>query len=481
VMKKSFLMIVFLFCWIYPVFSDALIKKEQHSIKNEYLFQRIPPHTLLQGAIITDIYKDRTGFIWIATYEGLLRYDGCDIIKYEHDPFDKNSLSNNYIENIVEDEQGFLWLSTRNGLDCFDPKNKTFTHYIHDETNADSISDNWINFICMDDENNLWIGTRKGVLDYFDRTSKRFKHYTMNTKKSYPIYTMEFDQQGNLLLGMKSISKLIRFNTTQETFEEIQLVEPGSPRFDTICIEIDKQGVVWIGTWKAGLFRYDPQSNQVEQFVEDVEKKNQYPHFLKNSIIREIHIDENGLMWLLVLNEGITLFDYATKEFKHIQAESGIEKGLVSNGLSAICGDNTGLIWFGSLHEGICFYSPYSILFNYWKSNPDDPHSLRSDDIFSIISDRDGKIWIGARKGGLSVYDPLTQTFTNYKHNPDDPTSILDRLIIGRLYEDKQGKIWICYWSGQPALDVYHPETNTFHRVEKSQSGNEYSCDSRGS
>ncbi len=71
------------------------------------------------------IYEDRAGIIWIATGDGLNKFDGKTFTVYRH----KQGLAGDLVMGILEDKQGYLWISTDKGLSKFDAERETFRNY----------------------------------------------------------------------------------------------------------------------------------------------------------------------------------------------------------------------------------------------------------------------------------------------------------------------------------------------------------------
>jgi len=90
-------------------------------------FQSISMKEGLPGSIITDFEQDSLGFMWIATNDGLCRYDGTNFIVFKYDPNNDNSLWNNYIQKLFIDKNQNLWIMTTNGLNKFDLKKNSIT------------------------------------------------------------------------------------------------------------------------------------------------------------------------------------------------------------------------------------------------------------------------------------------------------------------------------------------------------------------
>lgn len=82
----------------------------------------------LSQGMVNAIIQDAYGFMWLATKDGLNRYDGYSFTVFRHDPEDSTTVRNNYIYSLLEDKQGRLWVGTSEGLDLFDRTTETFRH-----------------------------------------------------------------------------------------------------------------------------------------------------------------------------------------------------------------------------------------------------------------------------------------------------------------------------------------------------------------
>ena len=91
----------------------------------------------LSQSSITEILQDRRGFMWIATRDGLNRYDGNTFVVYKHNPNDPGSLSANFVLDLMEDDPGNLWIATNfGGVNKFDTATERFVRYRHDPNNS---------------------------------------------------------------------------------------------------------------------------------------------------------------------------------------------------------------------------------------------------------------------------------------------------------------------------------------------------------
>ncbi len=197
------------------------------------------PRSLGPGAVKV-IYGDRAGALWIGTEEPgtLSRLDpGTGEGKgeasprpyftvYRYDPANPDGFPNTYgVRAILEDREGFLWLGTYNGLVRLDPRTGTFTQFRHDPDDPHSLSDDFVWSLYEDPEGGetvprpyLWVGTHGGLNRLDDREAGRFTVYTIEDGlPGDAIAAILGDDAGNLWLATMG-GGLSRFDPRTETF-----------------------------------------------------------------------------------------------------------------------------------------------------------------------------------------------------------------------------------------------------------------------
>lgn len=81
----------------------------------------------LSNSLINTIFQDSRNYIWIATEDGLNKYDGVKFSIYRNDKLNTHSLKNNYVRSLFEDSKGRFWVGCINGLMLYDRVNDSFT------------------------------------------------------------------------------------------------------------------------------------------------------------------------------------------------------------------------------------------------------------------------------------------------------------------------------------------------------------------
>ena len=84
------------------------------------------PDENLSSSLINQIYQDKRGFIWIATENGLNKFDGMKFSTYKHIPEDESSLKNDYVRTVFEDSSGNFWIGCIDGLMIYDRASDSF-------------------------------------------------------------------------------------------------------------------------------------------------------------------------------------------------------------------------------------------------------------------------------------------------------------------------------------------------------------------
>ncbi len=184
----------------------------------------------LSGDRVRNLLYDREGRLWVGTHlSGLSRMDADaggegesgKFRRYENDPANPRSLSDDLVYSLYEDREGGIWVGTSNGLNAYDPECDCFTRYGFRMDGQGSMTDKAGLSILEDREGNLWVGTFVG-LNLLDRETRSFAHFT--EKDGLPndvVYGILEDASGSLWLSTnKGISQ---FDPEKKTFRNFDV------------------------------------------------------------------------------------------------------------------------------------------------------------------------------------------------------------------------------------------------------------------
>jgi ligand-binding sensor domain-containing protein/signal transduction histidine kinase len=180
----------------------------------------------LSSDIVSRILIDHAGTMWVATYNGLDRFDPRTghFAVYKQDT---RSDDEEYF-NLTEDTGGFLWMGSWGGLNRFDPKSGQFTVYAHKANDPSSLSDNAVTSTYVDHSGTLWVSTENG-LNILNRVTGTFTHYYVKDGlPSNAVSCILEDQLG--MLWMSTNRGLSRLDPTSKTFLNYSTVDglPGN-------------------------------------------------------------------------------------------------------------------------------------------------------------------------------------------------------------------------------------------------------------
>ncbi|TLY71180.1 MAG: hypothetical protein E6K46_07060 [Gammaproteobacteria bacterium] len=123
---------------------------------------------LPQGTVFATL-QDSQGFVWLATEDGLVRYDGHELFRYAYSRTARGGLPGNYIEAIVEDRHHDLWIAIKDGgLARWQRATDNFIVYRHDPKDTGSLASNAVHTLLVDADDRVWVGTFDAGVDVLE-------------------------------------------------------------------------------------------------------------------------------------------------------------------------------------------------------------------------------------------------------------------------------------------------------------------------
>lgn len=381
------------------------------------------------------VVQDGQGFIWLATRNGLNRYDGHAFRIYKNIPGQAGSLANNYVNTLFCDSRHRLWIGTNGGLDRYDAVNDSFVH-----VNLNITSGKPVNAIAEDRSGRIWIGTPYG-LDWIGAAGG----VAPPRLTGMDVRTVFEDSQGTIWIGTADgIKRLIprhggwRVTTITHTSAAGSL----SNNYVSTFAE-DNQGRLWLGT-HAGLDLYHPGT---ESFT--------VTHPLLE--IRKIIRDRKGKLWIGTL-EGLIVLDPATGRDTSYKEDPENRHGLSHNSIYSLFQDAGATIWIGTYFGGANMVYSYTTPFTVYQNSKF--HSSVSNNVISAFAQDQGHLlYIGTEGGGMNILDQRTGTFTVFKDRAGDATSLGSNLVK-IIYRDRAGRIWVGTHDG--GLRQFDPRSRQF-------------------
>ena len=397
---------------------------------------------------VYSLKQGNNGYLWIATGEGLVQYDGFEFKVYTED----DSLADAFVNTLYIDYKGSLWCGHKNGNLSY-LKDGAFHKIMLEETNQK------INAIDEDEENNIWaIEQRKGLI----KIDKDYKVTTYFGRKKYKIrnyYSLATIDKTNFLIGTSEGLYHVIFEDDTYNKVEVSKVE-GIPetRINTIVESKSRNGQYWIGTDDSGFYQYQTGSDETEHMTDN---KLCLKFNIEKETVNDIYEDQDGNLLLATKKNGvIKLFYNSTQDVYTESMNFSTINGLEVNYITQILSDREGSYWFGTYGGGVAnLVNQYFIFYNLEEIG------FKSQKVHSILKSGN-QLWLGL-DNGLIKHDPLC--FTDFEFY--DPALGVPRDKITQLYEDSKGRIWAA--TANKGLYYRNPNELRFkpYSYTKSESG----------
>lgn len=402
----------------------------------------------LSNSNIRSLTLDSAGMIWLATQRGLNKLDPAisKFTKYLADTSSSGKLSSNNVFSVFQAKNGTIWVGTESGLDRLSPDGNVFENYKYDPGDIESLTEGFVYSITEDRSGQLWVGTSVGGLSKFNQRGTRFEKYRHvasdpSTIGDEDVYALLEDKQKGLWVG--TVKGLYYRSRPEGGFENFRGI-----REYTRALYETRDGVIWIGT-TARLRSYDPRTGVVTDFQYDPNKPNEVGFMM-------IYEDHDGKMWLAASNDELCTFDRSTGKFQKFRNGPN-RAGMTSvNKILAILQDRLGQMWIGT-RGGVYQFDPATENFRAYKNNESDPDSISSSPVGAIYEDKSGTLWFGTSGGGLNRFDRNTEKFEHF--------TVREGMPIDNVYEileDDIGHLWLTTDRGLARFNVEKRQFRTF-------------------
>jgi ligand-binding sensor domain-containing protein len=395
---------------------------------------------------ITQMTFDQSGYLWIATVDGLNRYDGYSFKICRHEDDDSTSVKSNFITGLQLDKNGRLWVSYgKGGLSAFEESCQCFNHYGKNDTTKFSVDKTAMGRMFFDSENTLWFCGKALGLNKYDAVTGKVKNFHLpDIDNRYPEPDLSnyngvndiYERDG--LFWLATANGLYSFDKKTESFKYFQYapIDINKARADyflQILPENDKG--FWLPSWGGGISWFDLKS----------EKFTTYRYISTDlntaigNIVSHIAVKDENTLWVLTSEKGLGTFDKRTG--KYTFREDATQTNTFPTRFTAFPLFTPEGIMFLSSETGLMKYNPYAKLFNY-KVLP--IHMTQNNDKYVItdIVDTDDKMYFAVTFGdGFNVLDKKTGKLTAY--NVDVPKGSRSKYSFGRaLHLDQHNQLW---------------------------------------
>lgn len=444
-----------------------IVTKAQAQFNSELSFARIGLEEGLSQSAVLDIVQDSQGCLWLATQDGLNKYNGYDFTVYRHDSRDTTTLANDFLYALDIDVHDRLWIGTESGLSCYDANRDAFRNYsLKDSLNkrlavthvaiVDSLSLLFLagNRLYMFDvheglskpaeltgfvdveqcysltrrDSLIYIGTDKGLYIY-SGGKKEVRKYSFKELENCRILTALMQAPSYLWVATEG-QGLYRFDLSDATVRHYTARGERCIGSDYVrSLALDHWNRLWVGTFTS-LNIYRQEDDTFEQYVNDPSN----PASLSQTSVRSLYCDRQGGMWMGTYFGGLNYYHEQKNRFRYISRMPG-RNSLNNNVISCIVEDKKQNLWIGT-NGGLNLYDKQKGLFRAFTT----ADGLPSNDIKALQVDEERQeVYIGSHAGEFSILHVPSGRIENFM--PSD--RVTDGRSVYTLTPKGKDELWV--------------------------------------
>lgn len=357
--------------------------------------------------MVIGITQCNDGYIWLATYKGIARFDGVNFTTYNYSSSD--AIQSVTIQSLTKDSEGNLWFASQRGLVKF--SNNTFSR----DPNLIKLNNISVEALFFDNNtSSLWIGTTSdGVFRYKSMVLEEMTAFREISKGV--VKSIISDKSGNIWFGTEG-GNLVKYN--DDGFEQVEgKTSPGG----IASFYSNNKGEVWIAA-EQGVFKIE--KNKLI-FCEDI----------KVDRVSSIIEDNHNTLWI-GSESGLYRYHINTRFLDHINEDKGLSNNLIKD----LFVDNESSLWVATYRKGIQKFTDGLI------TNFSENEGLSSDLITSIVQVDENTFYVGDEYGNVNVLkdDQISQLKFRTEISNDRLKS---------LYFDSKRNLWISTYGGLIKLE----------------------------
>jgi ligand-binding sensor domain-containing protein/two-component sensor histidine kinase len=400
---------------------------------NSFQFETYTTNNGLTDNSISKTIIDKKGFLWIATRNGLSRYDGYSFKNYTYLPGDSTSLRSIWTTDLTIDADGTLWISTEGGLCYYDAQ---YDHFRYLNTAAD-IHILYNGPLCRSkDSTTLWIAAEDGLTQVNTR-AKTFKHTAL--KRIPDPQCIAADDQGRIMIGTRC-NGIFLYHITTDHYQKLAV--PAVPSdCQVMALYKDADGTLYAGTNAGLLYFIDTTAYLCTTALPGIQ-----------------HLDFDDIMCITAFpsltgqhtllcgtyDNKMLVFDKRSKKFIYHWQNKNARLSNMPHGIFSCLSVHRNILWIGT-DKGL-----YKLNMDVQDLVAENiPQLLFSDNLVlvkQILGDKVKKelLWLSLDKpvGGIALYHVKDKKVISWLSIPTRQTNTDDCIAYNDLQADEQGTVW---------------------------------------
>ncbi|MCW3090890.1 MAG: hypothetical protein JWP81_1959 [Ferruginibacter sp.] len=478
--KTCFLLRFIVCCWFTAVAAIASGQPMQ-----QFLFTHLGIRDGLASDETMAVQQDKTGYIWIATLDGLQRYDGKRLYTFRSSIANDQSIPNDMVKQVLLDKQDRLWLCcSENRVGFFNVSDFTF-HEAAVRFPKETVATTEGRLFTDNNGRIMLLLAGAGVFTYNEsRNEFAAGDNPFRVPDGWKINWITQDQLRNNY-WIACDSGLVKFNPAKKTLsyrgqntDDDEIIAAFAHLHWVNTPYIDKSGRCWLLAWptkeQTFFYSYDPAIKKTTEWA------SQFNRLLANKyyFIHTIKEQKDGTIWVI----GGNLFARLNKQgtaFEMIPHNLPGEFSIRYDGVKQLYEDREDNLW-ACTNNGLFRFNPAAQLFHVILNKRLNKDSVYGSDVTDILQTKDGNILVSTWGNGLFPYDknfnPINVDFVNQSQRlGENLTWCIHQRSNGDIWRGNQyGTLFISYCDAKQTEKIQPPvfEGKTIRQIAEDSSGN---------
>lgn len=396
-----------------------------------------------------------------------------------------DGLSNDSITDIVEDRRGYIWIATTDGLNRFD--GYKFKKYLHELDNPRTIPEQFVRQLFVDSRGELWITSSRGLAKYIPQTDS-FERYT-SANQDFENDRFSFLSELNDGAVITANERhFYQYNRPLNKFEALNFSGERLPSYVSDIYDLGEQ--ILVGSFGQGLYLLSKQDKRLVSMS--------FPNLPQQPTKLNATLKHNNQLWLatdvgtLILNQDLSVAHLATSKLTMLQGdreiislisqspsavwagtsqgldmintdslqihsinrENALQAGLESSIVTKLFKDSKGSVWLGSYSAGLSRYHSELSAIQWLKPSDKSDFGLSGNIIWAIDKDSHNQIWIATQQQGIDKLDPVSGKIQHLLRDFEFP--------VWDIAIDTNDKLWVASANG---VYVFSPSNDNLEQV----------------
>jgi sensor histidine kinase YesM/streptogramin lyase len=390
------------------------------SLRLPYTFEQIKIGNSSLENHVASMLKDRSGYLWLGTANGLKRFDSKFTTTFKREKNNENSLTHNFVEALCEDNQGRIWVGTTEGICYFDKMKNNFVRI--KELNKPDYA--CLNIIC-DSKGDIWFTIRdKGLFRIDSKTNKlqNFSHQDIDKKT---ITSNRILRKGLVEdpykkgIWIDCINGLNFLDFSSQQIHNQHFNPKNTPILslpNVSAFTVNEHSLVFSNNVSQEITWYDSQLQKIT--------KTYKPTLSSGNTLFEIYqlfFDRNGNLWVSSFNNSMAYIDLKKNITIEVEYEKGSNTSFSAYKFTDVLQEKNGTIWFSTLNgisiiNGIAAFNPNDKLFDIYDFSKTIFKNYPKDGIHDLIENStDSTWWINTLESRLINYNPVSNQYKEFR------------------------------------------------------------------